>query len=486
VQADNSLKVPITVVIYTFEVPNTDVVRELNEQLRGSPYALPADEFGAKRATFLLEECESIELRQRSVELEFVAQNEEIRERVESMIRVREVYESNALESAGLDLASTEQVISEAGNTLDELTIYIAQQAIQSDRHLMEVLGLEQALLFARQLADDFHSESLPIREIDIRNLHRFTVPFERHAGSYKGHEVAISGATVTPSSFIDVEEYVRQLVEWLNTSTVSPPLAAAAIHSWLTIIHPFEDGNGRVARLLANIVLIRARWPPLIIRASDRLQYLDALSQSDEAGDILPLFDLFVKSIKRGLRELQKPDLAKRLFDADLRRQPDRRYELWCQMLTDFVNDLRSHLYLNGFDLHRLGRPPVSTFLLLEERERAANTWFAKIQRQDRSADLLLWLGYSTTEMLDGSARNLIAPAVFISERDHRPDATSLYIEPWNSNRFSIRELAIYPTSDVHPVDVRFGRDTVIAMSIAEAAQRLAADISEAFPKRQ
>lgn len=84
-----------SVIAYTFDMADRDIVHQLNDQLRGSPYALPANEFRVKRAESLLEECESIESRQRSVQLEFAVQREEPRERVESMIRVREVYESN-------------------------------------------------------------------------------------------------------------------------------------------------------------------------------------------------------------------------------------------------------------------------------------------------------------------------------------------------------------------------------------------------------
>jgi hypothetical protein len=182
-------------------VPGPRLVQELNEQLSGSPYALPSDDHGIKRAQFLIGETSSIERRQRLVEQEFALQTDEIRLRIEKMIRVREVYESNALEMAGLDLADTEEAINRAGNTVDDLANYIAERVVQSDRHLLEVLGLEQALLFAHHIADDFHNSRTPIREIDVRNLHRFTVPYERHAGSYKSLEVAIEGSSVTPSS---------------------------------------------------------------------------------------------------------------------------------------------------------------------------------------------------------------------------------------------------------------------------------------------
>ena len=74
------------------------------------------------------------------------------------------------------------------------------------------------------------------------------------------------------------------------------PPLAAAAwLHHRFTQIHPFQDGNGRVARSLASLVFIKAGWFPLVIRNEIREQYLDALEAADD-GNLSDLIDLFAK----------------------------------------------------------------------------------------------------------------------------------------------------------------------------------------------
>lgn len=62
-----------------------------------------------------------------------------------------------------------------------------------------------------------------------------------------------------------------------------------ARLHHDFTLIHPFDDGNGRVVRLLLNAVLLRVGLLPLVIRSPDRRRYLDVIAQSD-AGDSLPL----------------------------------------------------------------------------------------------------------------------------------------------------------------------------------------------------
>ena len=458
-----------------------DAVLKLNRALEGSPYALPDDEAGADRARYLLEQCRSIERDYRNVSADFALQREDLRQRVNAMFRVQEVYESNALELAGLDLAETEEIVGRAGNTVDELTAYMAEQAVRNDRHLLEVLGLDQALLFAHQLATDFVDSRLPIREVDVRNLHRFTLPYEDHAGTYKAREVAIVGSSVTPSSVLDASEHVRQLVSWLNEREVTPALEAAVIHSWLTIIHPFEDGNGRVARLLANIVLLKAGWPSLIIRHSDRLQYLDALGHSDEAGDVLPLFELFVKSIKRSLKDLKGPKLARELFEADLRRYPDQRYEVWCELFSDFMTTLRERLGELGYEIQRLGVPPASTFHLLEALDATGNTWVGKVRRAHRHrTEFLLWLGVATVEMRNFASGDVRGgPSLFVSERDDRPGAVHPYRRPWDFTRLRVDELLIVPNANFR-VQLRYGTAT-IEKPVADAAEMLADDIASA-----
>lgn len=73
----------------------------------------------------------------------------------------------------------------------------------------------------------------------------------------------------------------------------VPPEVEAAWIHHRFTQIHPFQDGNGRVARALASLVFIRADWFPLVVTRDDRTQYLDASEQADE-GALKGLIDFF------------------------------------------------------------------------------------------------------------------------------------------------------------------------------------------------
>ena len=73
----------------------------------------------------------------------------------------------------------------------------------------------------------------------------------------------------------------------------VAPEVEAAWLHHRFSQIHPFQDGNGRVCRALASLVMIRAGLFPLVVTRDDKEQYLDSLEEADQ-GDLAPLVSLF------------------------------------------------------------------------------------------------------------------------------------------------------------------------------------------------
>ena len=98
----------------------------------------------------------------------------------------------------------------------------------------------------------------------------------------------------------LQVASEMDRLVTMYNShQSVPPEINAAWLHHRFTQIHPFQDGNGRVARALATIVFLQAGWFPLVINRDQRSDYITALEAAD-CGDLAPLVRLFGQNAKR------------------------------------------------------------------------------------------------------------------------------------------------------------------------------------------
>lgn len=95
----------------------------------------------------------------------------------------------------------------------------------------------------------------------------------------------------------------------------VSPEVEAAWFHHRFAQIHPFQDGNGRVARLLASLIFIKADWFPLTIRNNDRDTYIKALEAADN-GNLEPLVALFAKSQREAFAK--NSDISENFISSD------------------------------------------------------------------------------------------------------------------------------------------------------------------------
>jgi len=109
------------------------------------------------------------------------------------------------------------------------------------------------------------------------------------------------------PPEHVDSEmERLVQLHQEHVSAGVPVEVEAAWLHHRFVQIHPYQDGNGRVARALASLVFIRAGWFPVVVTRDDRLRYLDTLEVADD-GDPRPLIVAFVGIQKRALFQTMK-----------------------------------------------------------------------------------------------------------------------------------------------------------------------------------
>jgi Fic family protein len=95
----------------------------------------------------------------------------------------------------------------------------------------------------------------------------------------------------------------MEELGVWLSSAPATPQGAFEA-HFRLTAIHPFSDGNGRAARLLMNLMLIRRGYPPVAVRPEERKTYLDALERGSLTDDPRPFQSFMHKRLDATLEE--------------------------------------------------------------------------------------------------------------------------------------------------------------------------------------
>jgi Fic family protein len=182
-------------------------------------------------------------------------------------------YTSNALEGNTLSPVETTLVI--------EHGVAIAGKPLKD--HL-EALDHFDAIRYVRELA----RERAPLTESDVRNLHRLVVQRSRPdiGGRYADLARYVrteTGRFVFPSQ-AEIPALMGDFARWLGGVPVAPEVAFTA-HQRLVDIHPFNDGNGRTARLLMNLILIRAGYPPIAVRLEDRPEYIRALQRA-QAGE--------------------------------------------------------------------------------------------------------------------------------------------------------------------------------------------------------
>lgn len=337
--------------------------------------------------------------------------------------RAREVYESNSIEGLGPSLPETARILetSEAGAVSKAATVLQDNaffDAIRSDRHLVEVLGLHGAKILGETLLDDMKS-GRPLTEADLREMHQMITLGESFAGRYKHWHVKIGGENAhEPHLPTDTPQAMHELVTWLaHVNPLPGSIKAAAAHAWLTHIHPFEDGNGRLARLLANLILARHGLPPAIItHNAQRIAYLDALAHSDTGGDIMPLTGIFLDSMKRFGREIQKPSFLRKIIKAEIAKEHSDVFSRWTSAFDTFTARLFGELQLRRFRILNLDQLDAQSFGLLSNRDTSGSTWLFKIVRND--LEVLVWAGYSSDQINSHIDSLVRYPSLFFSVR--------------------------------------------------------------------
>ena len=202
------------------------------------------------------------------------------------------IYHTNAIEGNTLTFAQTRSIV--------ETRIAIGGKSLVEQN---EVLGLDAALSYVNNtLLGKIGSLTLQ----DILEIHKRVLGYvdPTEAGVLRTTQVFVG--EFTPPAPAAVPKLMDDFVLWLNsedTLGLHPIEFAALAHYKLVVIHPFYDGNGRTSRLLMNLILMQAGFPPVTIKVEERLRYYEALNDGND-GDLRTFIRFIAECTDRTLDE--------------------------------------------------------------------------------------------------------------------------------------------------------------------------------------
>lgn len=177
-------------------------------------------------------------------------------------------YNSNAIEGNTLTLRETDMVLK--GLTIDQKPL----------KDHMEAVGHKEAFYFICDLV----KERAPLSEAVIKQIHSLVLadkPLDR--GVYRKVPVRIMGAKQNPVQPYLIESKMNELVQSYAVDERNIVEKLANLHIAFESIHPFIDGNGRTGRLIINLELMKAGYPPIDIKFTDRMRYYNAFDHRPE-----------------------------------------------------------------------------------------------------------------------------------------------------------------------------------------------------------
>lgn len=193
------------------------------------------------------------------------------------------------------------------GNTLTygQTELLLLFGKVSGEASLKDFIDMKASEVSVKMMTEEATSTKTPLTQNFIRTLHHtllredYTVyrnlpgggqtSFVVHAGQYKTRPNSVITRYGDRFDYASPEEtpaLMSDLVDWYNQEEqkgeLSPVELAALFHYRYIRIHPFEDGNGRIARLMVNYILSRHGWPMVVVRNRGKQEYLEALHQSD------------------------------------------------------------------------------------------------------------------------------------------------------------------------------------------------------------
>ena len=256
--------------------------------------------------------------------------------------RFEQVAESNAIEGSTLSIGETEVAITKG------VTISGHDPAYTKD-----AIALNKALDRLKELAKN-RDKVVDITEVTI--LHKLILGDRNGAGMFRKEPVIIGGSKhIPPKDWQGVMKGMEDWEQWSeDKKDVPTPIRVAVLHAWLAHIHPFIDGNGRTARDISNLELIRYGYPPIIIKKKERIQYIQALNQSDD-GDIRRFLEFIIIKINAALTGLENAAKEQQNYDpglAKLKKRQEDNLQIYLTSIKLLAQTIKHYLN-NHLDEH-------------------------------------------------------------------------------------------------------------------------------------
>ena len=208
-------------------------------------------------------------------------------ERLNEEFAVEYTYNSNAIEGNTLTLRETDLVL--RGLTVDRKPL----------KDHLEAVGHKEAFDYVTELV----KENAPLSENVIKQIHYLVLADKKaDRGVYRRVPVRIMGARHEPVQPYLIQPKLEQLLMEYSESCEHIITKLARFHIGFESIHPFIDGNGRTGRLLVNLELMKAGYPPIDIKFTDRLRYYDAFDEFHVKHSLSAMESLFAEYVNARL----------------------------------------------------------------------------------------------------------------------------------------------------------------------------------------
>ena len=184
----------------------------------------------------------------------------------------RFTYNTNAIEGNRLSLRETSMILTEN---------IIPAGATPNDYN--EALNSRICYDFVSGYSGEFNQKFLlKIHKLLTQNTNC------RIQGAYRDEKIVITGSEWIPPPPEEIKEFMKKTFQWYyyNRTKLHPVELGSILHNKLVRIHPFTDGNGRTARLLANWILLKNKFPMFIIELRDKINYYNAIEEGDKGHD--------------------------------------------------------------------------------------------------------------------------------------------------------------------------------------------------------